>query len=138
MRPEQPWVQSNAANPPGDEPGISAGCHTAVSTEVAGEQELARPLARHPWIIIDGLAGLVAQFKSDGPPGFLLSDCRAIRRVPAGSHILNPDGDNITATKLAVDRQIEHREVASAALDLELCPDRPAVLGSQRRLCPGQ
>jgi hypothetical protein len=52
-----------------------------------------------------------------------LSDRCAIRRVPAGSDILDPDGDNITAAKLTVDRQIEHGEVASAAFDLEFRPD---------------
>jgi hypothetical protein len=78
------------------------------------------------------------QFKSDWPPGLLLPDCCAIRRVPAGGDILDPDGDDVTAAKLTVDRQIEHGEVASAALDLEFCPDRPDVFGSQRWLCPGQ
>jgi hypothetical protein len=50
------------------------------------------------------LAGLLAQFKSDGPPGFPLSDRCAICRVAAGGDILDSDGDNVTATKLAVDR----------------------------------
>jgi hypothetical protein len=44
-------------------------------------------------------------------------------RVPAHSDILAPDCDDITATKLAVDRQIEHGKVASAAFDLKLRPD---------------
>jgi len=48
--------------------------------------------------------------------------------------ILDADGDNFTATKVAVDRQIEDCKVASAAFDLKLRPDRPGVLGSQRRL----
>jgi hypothetical protein len=50
--------------------------------------------------------------------------------LPAGSDILDPDGDDITPTKLAVDCQIEHRQVASAAFDLELRPNRSDVLGS--------
>jgi Ku protein len=66
-----------------------------------------------------------------------LSDRCPIRRVPAGGDILDPDGDDITTAKLAVDRQIEHGEVASAAFDLELRPNRPDVLGSQGWLCPG-
>ena len=71
---------------------------------MAGEQELAGPLVGGLQIIIDGLAGLVTQFKSDGPSGFLLSDGSAIRRVAASGDILDPDGDDITAAKLAVDR----------------------------------
>src|ERR1700692_3516827 len=134
MRPEQPWVQSNAADPLGNEPRILAGGYARVRTATTCEQELAGPLVGGLQIIIDGLAGLFAQFKSDGPPGFLLPDRCAIRRVSTGGDILDPDGDDVTAAKLAVDRQIEHGEVASSAFDLELCPDRPDVLGSQRRL----
>jgi hypothetical protein len=62
----------------------------------------------------------------------------SIRRVPAGGDILDPDGDDITATKLAVDCLIEHGEVAGAAFDLEFRPDRPDVFWSQWWLCPGQ
>ena len=56
-----------------------------------------------------------AQFKSHRPPGLLLPDHCAIRRVAAGGDVLDPDGDDIAPTKLAVDCQIEHGEVASAA-----------------------
>jgi hypothetical protein len=51
-----------------------------------------------------------------------LPDGCAIRRVAAGGDMLNPDGDDITPTKLTVDCQIEHGEVASSAFDLELRP----------------
>jgi hypothetical protein len=85
-----------------------------------------------------GMAGLLAQLKSDGPPCFLLSNRCAIRRVAAGGDILDPDSNDVTAAKLAVDCQIEHREVANSAFDLELCPDRPDMFRSQWRLCPGQ
>jgi hypothetical protein len=78
-------------------------------------------------IIIDGFAGLLAQFKSDGPPGFLLSDRGAIRCVSVGSDVLDPDGNDITPSKLTVDCQIEHGEVANAAFDLELRPNRRDV-----------
>jgi len=44
-----------------------------------------------------------------------LPDSCAIRRVAAPGDILDPDGEDIATTKLAVDCQIEHGEVASAA-----------------------
>src|ERR1700730_2412854 len=138
MRPEQPRVQSNAPNPLANEPRILARCHVAVGTATAREQELTGPFVGCLEIVIDRLAGLLAQFKSDWPPGLLLQQSRSIRRVPADGDIPDPDGDDVTAAKLTVDRQIEHGEVASAAFDLEFRPDRPDVLGTQRRLCPGQ
>jgi hypothetical protein len=123
MRPEQPGVQSNAANPLGDEAGILSGRYAAVGTAMAGEQEFAGPFVGGLQIVIDGLAGLIAQFKPDRPSRFLLPDGCAIRRVAAGGDIFDADGNDVAATKLAVDCQIEHGEVANAALDLELCPD---------------
>src|SRR6266851_4206197 len=84
----------------------------------------------------DALTGLFAQLESDRPAGFLLSDSSAIRRVSAGSDILDPDGDDITATQLAVDRQVEHGEVASAAFDLKFRPDRPDVFGRNGGFAP--
>jgi hypothetical protein len=78
----------------------------------------------------------IAQFKPDGPSSFLLPDGCAICRVAAGSDILDPDGNDVAATKLAVDRQIEHGEVASAALDLKLCPDDQTCLGRSGGFAP--
>ena len=69
-------------------------------------------------------------FKSDWPPCFLLSDRCAIRRVSARSDILDSDRDDVTATQLAVDRQIEHGEVPSVAFDLEFRPDRPVLVAA--------
>jgi hypothetical protein len=135
---EQPRVEPDAANPVRDEACILAGGHAVSGTATTRKQELAGPFVGGLQIIIDGLAGLFTQFKSDGPPGFLLPNRRSIRRVPAGGDILDPDGDDITAAKLAVDGQIEHGEVASAAFDLEFRPDRPNMFGSQRRLGSGQ
>jgi hypothetical protein len=87
------------------------------------KQELAGPFAGDLQIIIDRLVGLFAQFKSDRPSSFLLSDRCAVRCVSAGSDILDPDRDDVTATQLAVDSQIEHGKVPSAAFDLEFRPD---------------
>ena len=91
-----------------------------VRTATAGEQELGGPFAGGRWIVVDRLTGLLAQFKSNGPTGFLLPDRCGICRVSAGGDILDPDSDGITATKLAVDCQVEHGEVVGASFNLEL------------------
>ena len=78
------------------------------------------------------LTGLFAQFKSDRLPGFPLLDRCAIGRIAARSDILDPDHYYVTATKLAVDRQIEHGEVWSAAFDLEFCLGQPDMSRPQR------
>jgi hypothetical protein len=111
-------------------------CHVAVGTATAGEKELTWPFAGVPQIVIDRLTSLLAQFKSDGPSGFLFPDRRPIRCVSAGGDILDPYGYDITAAKLAVDRQIKHREVACATFDLEFGRDRPDMFGVAAALPP--
>ena len=77
MRPEQPGVQPNAADPVEDEAGILSGGDAAIGIATAGEQELAGPLVGGLQIVIDGLPGLIAQFKLTGRPVFF---CRMVAR----------------------------------------------------------
>jgi hypothetical protein len=123
MGPKQPWVQSNASDPVRYEARILAGGHAGVRTATTREQDLAGPLIGSLQIIIDGLTRLFAQFESDRLTSLFLSDGCAIRRVAAGGDILDPDGDDITPSKLTVDCEIEHGEVANAAFNLKFCPD---------------
>jgi hypothetical protein len=44
VRPEQSWVQSNTADPLGNEARILARCHVSFGTTTTREQELAGPL----------------------------------------------------------------------------------------------
>jgi len=113
-----------------------ARCHAAFCTAATSEQELAGPLVGDFQIVIDRLAGLFGQFKSDWPSRLLLSHRCTVRRVSARSDILDLDRDDVTATELAVDRQIEHGEVPSAAFDLEFGPDRPDVFGRSGGFAP--
>src|SRR5229473_9694 len=74
-------------------------------------------------------------FHSQGRGG-PFSACRrscAIRRRIAASRVARV---TIPATELAVDRQIEHGEVPSAAFDLEFGPDRPDVFGRSGGFAP--
>jgi hypothetical protein len=80
------------------------------------------------------LSGLLRQFKSDRLSGLLLSHRCPIRRVSSGSDVLDFDRDDVTAAKLAINRQIEHGEVANATLNLELRPNRPNMFRAQRWL----
>jgi hypothetical protein len=84
VRSKQPRVQPDAADPLRHEACILAGGHAGLRVATTREQELAGSLVGSLEIIIDGLAGLFAQFKSDGTSSFLLSDRCAIRRVAAG------------------------------------------------------
>ena len=60
----------------------------------------------------------------------------AINGDPTRSHILDLEAHDIAASKFAVDGKVEHGKVACSALELQLGPDRPDMLRSQRWLAP--
>jgi hypothetical protein len=52
--------------------------------------------------------------------------------------VLDSQGNDITPAEFAIDRQIEHRKIASSSFQLQLAPDRPNVLWAQRGFCSTQ
>jgi hypothetical protein len=53
-------------------------------------------------------------------------------------NVLYLNADEVAGSELAVDGEIEHRQVAGSSLDLQLRPDRPYVLGAEWWLRPGK
>lgn len=66
----QPWIQTGAPDPLRDKPSILAGRHLTFGTTTACEKELARPFVSGLQVVVDGLASLFAEFKSNRPPSF--------------------------------------------------------------------
>jgi len=89
------------------------------------EHELARFLAGRSDVFIHRLTGLFSQLKPNGTPYLFLANARSVNRISVRSNVLDLEGDEITASQLAVDGQIEQRQIAGSFLDLELGPDRP-------------
>jgi len=89
-------------------------------------------------MVVDRLAGLLGQFEFDGPTSFSLSDGRSINGVAMWSNVFDFEADDIAATKLAVDRKVEQRQVSCSISDLKARADGPDVLWLERRLCAGQ
>ena len=55
----------------------------------------------------------------------LASKIRRACGVSVRRNVFHLEGDDIATAQLAVDCQIEHRQVALAVCDLEFCADRP-------------
>src|SRR6185312_7305661 len=85
-----------------------------AAASAAREQELAWLLARRSQVIFDRLPRLLGQLELDRPPCIPLSHRRALGRAAVRRNILDPEGHHVAATQLAVDRQVEHGEVAGA------------------------
>jgi hypothetical protein len=77
---------------------------------------------------------MLGQLEPDGLPGLPLAHNRAVDGLSMRSNVLDLQADHVATAQLAVDRQVEYRQVACSPLDLELGPDRPDVLRSEWRL----
>src|ERR1051326_18814 len=84
--------------------------------------------------ILDRASGLLGDLELHRSARFLLNDRRAGADATANTDIVNPQPHEITTSELAVDREIEQREVAGSVLQLEPNSDRPHVLGLQGAL----
>ena len=86
-----------------------------------------------------GSAGELGHMVLDpnGPTCFSLAHCCPVEGVAIGRHVLHAQSNEIATAQLAVDCQIEHRQVACALRELQLGADRPNMRGPQRRLRAG-
>jgi len=57
----------------------------------------------------------------------------AAARMPIRGNVIDPYGDDVTATQLAVDGEVEQCQIAHLLLDLERGADCPNVFLPQRR-----
>jgi hypothetical protein len=81
---------------------------------------------------------LFGDFELDRPAGLLLDHGRAIPHRAADTHVIDPQGDQIAAAQLAVDRQVEQREIALSNLKLKPDPDGPDLFRLERALLTDQ
>jgi len=102
----------------------------------AGEQEVIRTKVGQIDPAGHGLAGWIGEFKLNRSSGLLLDHVRPCRRSISVGHIADPELDQIASPKLAVDSEIEEREVASTAGQLEPSTDCPNFLELERPLLP--
>jgi hypothetical protein len=99
-----------------DDAGVLPRRQVRLSPQTAWEQ--ISPLAR-----VDGgeplaysNAGLFGDFELNRSAGLLLDYRRSIANPPACAHILDLEPNEVAAPQLAVNGQIEHREITFAAL----------------------
>jgi hypothetical protein len=80
----------------------------------------------------------VGNFKLDRSACLPLNDGSAISDPAAGADIVDLWADEIAASELAIDCEIEQGKVARSVLELEPDPDCPDILRFQRSLLPGK
>jgi len=97
--------------------------------QATGEQIVLRRQICHLDPCRDGRPGRLGQFELHRTLGFSLHDHRTGQYLVAMRHVPNMQIQQIAATQLAVDRQVEQGQVASLVLILEVDSDGPDVLG---------
>jgi len=122
MRAEDVRVETNAGNPLRDKPSILPGRHAPVSALSAAEHEVVRLSSGGSQVFIDSLAGLLGQLKPDRLASLPLPDRCPIGCITVWGDILDLQCDDIAGAELAIDGQIEHREIACSSRGLKLAP----------------
>src|SRR5690348_5511040 len=81
---------------------------------------------------------LFSYFELDRSAGLVLNHGRAIPHPAAEAHVIYPEGDQSAAAQLAVDRDVEQREIAAMVFELKPDPDCPDLLRLERTLLADQ
>jgi hypothetical protein len=89
-------------------------------------------------LVVNGLARLLRQLEADWTPGLSLAHHRTGERVSVWGNVFDPHRDDIAASQLAINGEIEHCQLASSPFDLKLRPNGPDVPCQQRRFRPDQ
>ncbi len=136
MRTEQGRIQADASDPLREKASILARREAAIWTPTAGEQEIVGFLASGLEVVIDRLAGLLGDLELDRSAGLPLAHSGSIDGVPLRRDILHLEVHHVTAPQLAIDCQIEERQIPDPPGELQPCPYGPNMSRLQWRLRP--
>ena len=120
MSSEDVPVQSDARNPFPDNACVLPCRHGLAGLPAACEQKFAGLLARRLEVVINGLAGLLRQFKSDRTPSLSLTHRRAGERIAVRGNVFDLQSDYIAASQLAIDGEIDYGRGIRFLLSTEL------------------
>jgi len=131
-------IEAGALNPPMNDARVLACREVRLLPETARKQALTPSATKAGQPIFDSAPGLLGDFELNRLACLLLDYRRSIADPPAGAHVVDFKPNEVAAPELAVNGQIEHGEIAFAALQLESHPDRPHILRLQRPLLTDQ
>ncbi len=79
-------------------------------------------------------SGLFRDLKLNRTAGLVLDNRHPVSHVAAGSHVIDPKADEIAASQLTVDSEVEHRQIAFAAFNLKSDTNGPDLFRPKRAL----
>src|SRR5439155_19740413 len=88
--------------------------------------------------IIDRGPGMLGDFELDRSPCLFLNHSATFSHPAAGPYVVDLQADEIAASELAVDREVEQSEISFPALQLKPNADGPDIFRLERALLPDQ
>jgi hypothetical protein len=131
-------IEPGAVRPSMGDAGVLPRRQVRLSTQTAWEQISALASVDGGEPLADSNMGLFGDFELNRSACLLLNYRRSIANPPARANVVGLEPNEVAALQLAVNGQIEHREITFAVLQLEPHPDRSHVLRLQRALLTDQ
>ena len=116
MRTELVGIETDARDPSGDEAGVLP-CRDALTTSAAAAKQAVTSLpARSADVVIDRLSGVLGHLKANRQASLLLADHCSVDRISVRRDVFNLEGDDVATAQLAIDGEIEHRQIPLSTL----------------------
>lgn len=109
-----------------------------IRATAAQEQALPRLPVADPQIVVQCLPCHLGQLEPNRPAGLPLANVGTVDGAAVRRHVIDAKGDKVAAAQLAVDGEIEERQITRALLQLQLGSEAPYVPGPQWRLGTGE
>src|SRR5919106_2908501 len=130
MRAEQRRVETDAGGPHRQQAGGEAAAFAAT----AMEQRISGTLPGRSKVLVDRLTRLLGDLEPDRKTGLALPNGRAVDGIAMWCDVLNLEAHHVAPAQLAIDREIEERQVPGAPCELQPRPNGPDVLRLERWL----
>ncbi len=89
-----------------------------MASASSAKQWLTRLSPRKLQVVFERLPGLFGEFELDRATRLFLTDRCTVKRAASRGTVLNPEGDHIAASQLAVDCQVEEGQITFTAFNL--------------------
>jgi hypothetical protein len=137
-------VEPRTLDPGMDDASVLPGREVRLGSEPAREQVAPLPEFDLRQPITDRGPSLLRDFELDGSPCLFLNQGDSVPHPAAGAYVVDLQADEIAASELAVDREVEQSEISFPALQLKPNANGPdifrlerALLADQAALVPG-
>ena len=125
-------VETDRCDPFVDQLRVLPGAEVAHVVDSAREDEIEDSTAAALQPRLQALTCFCHDFELNRPAGLLLRNRRTASGVAPADDITNPELDEITATQLAVDREVEQCSIAQALVFVEVKANGPDVARTER------